>query len=57
MGQVVFWMLHLAAVVFAGGLLLFITIPAHLIYNGTRKKETKAPWEKKKSPFWDRPLF
>ena len=38
MGHLIFIILHILAVMF-GFVLLFITVPLHLIYAGTRKKK------------------
>ena len=40
MGHFIFWVLHLMAVMF-GFVFLFVTIPAHLIYSGTRREKIK----------------
>ena len=47
MGNGIFWMLHIAACLF-GFIGLFITIPLHLIYLNTQKKEPK----KSRKPPW-----
>jgi len=58
MGHLIFIILHILAVMF-GFVLLFITVPLHLIYAGTRKR--RVPLAEKmlntKSEFWNRKIF
>jgi uncharacterized paraquat-inducible protein A len=48
----VFVVLHLVALLFAGPLLLFITIPAHIIYAAiaSRRPAKPNPWTHVKCP-------
>jgi len=39
MGHFIFWLLHLAAIVF-GFVFLFITVPLHLIYMARHKRSS-----------------
>ena len=58
MGHLMFIVLHILAIVF-GFVLLFITVPLHLIYAGTRKKRVPLVQRmlQTKSEFWNRKIF
>lgn len=45
MGHLIFVMFHIIAILFTGWLLLFLTIPLHLIYAAASKKpKGPSPW-------------
>ena len=58
MGHLIFIILHILAVMF-GFVLLFITVPLHLIYTGTRKKKATLAGRmlNTKSEFWNTKIF